>query len=63
MGGPQSRYGGIGEEKNILILPRFESRIVQPVASHCTERAVPVLTLGKTNFKIGLGKAAENRKG
>jgi hypothetical protein len=29
LGGPQSRYGPFGEEKNIFTLPGLESRIVQ----------------------------------
>jgi hypothetical protein len=32
-GGPQSRCGRFGEEENLLPLPGFESRIVQPLAS------------------------------
>jgi len=31
----------------------FEPRIAHPVASHCTDYAIPVLTWGKINFKIG----------
>jgi hypothetical protein len=30
-GGPQSQYGCVGAEKNLLSLQRFESQIVQPV--------------------------------
>jgi hypothetical protein len=32
MGGPQSRCGRLGEEKNLLPLPGFEPRTVQPAA-------------------------------
>jgi len=30
--GPHSRFGRFGEEKNILLLRKYEPRIIQPVA-------------------------------
>ena len=34
--GPQNQSRRFGEEENLLSLPMFEPRPVQPVASHCT---------------------------
>jgi hypothetical protein len=36
LGGPQSRSGGGGEEKNSQPLPGLEAPIIQPVAQCCT---------------------------
>jgi hypothetical protein len=36
LGGPQSRSGSGGEEKNSQPLPRIELPIIQPVAQRCT---------------------------
>jgi hypothetical protein len=36
LGGPQSRSGGGGEEKNSQPLSRFEPPIIQPIAQHLT---------------------------
>jgi hypothetical protein len=32
LSGPQSQSGRFGEEKNLLIVPGFESWIIQPIA-------------------------------
>jgi hypothetical protein len=36
LGGPQSRSGRGGEEKNSYLLPGFKSPIIQPIAQRCT---------------------------
>jgi hypothetical protein len=41
LGGPQSRSGWGGEEKNSQPLTGLETPIIQPVAQHCTNWAIP----------------------
>jgi hypothetical protein len=42
--GPRSR-SGFGKEKNSLLLPGFEPRPLQPIASHYTDSATPLLAI------------------
>jgi hypothetical protein len=48
---PRSRSGHLGEEKNLLPLPEFESRIVHAVVSNCTDYDVSATT-AKTTTRI-----------
>ena len=32
---PQRRFGRFGEDRNLLLLPGFDPRIIQPLASRC----------------------------
>jgi hypothetical protein len=54
LGGPQSRSGCGGEEKNSQPVPGFESPIIQPLAQRCTTELFRLLFLSayKINVKI-----------
>jgi hypothetical protein len=44
MGGPQSRFGGDGEEKNSQSLPGLETPVIQPVVQrYTTELSQPLI--------------------
>jgi hypothetical protein len=70
LGGPQSRSGRGGEEKNPQLLPGLESPIVQPVAQRCTAElskflSIPIDMLFNNDFPtkvkcIILNKEGEN---
>jgi hypothetical protein len=45
LGGPQSRYGCGGEEKNSQPLPGLEPPIIQPVAQRYTAELTELLAL------------------
>jgi hypothetical protein len=49
LGGPQSRFGCGGEEKNCQPLPGLESPIVQPVAQSLYRLSYP----GRATFEDG----------
>jgi hypothetical protein len=50
LGGPQSRSGSFGEEKNILTLPGYETQTVQPIASPYTNYATLALKGSKSSM-------------
>jgi hypothetical protein len=67
LGGPQSRSGRYGEEKN-LTPARNRTSVVQPVIHRCTDR--PITSLGEgglLNFMVKVrlreGKALGSEKG
>ena len=49
LGGPQGRSGRV---RKILPPPGFDPRIVQPVASHYTDCAIPASSILKDNIKL-----------
>jgi hypothetical protein len=52
LGGPQSRSGGGGEEKNSQLLPGLEPQIIQPVAQRYSTELSRLLQIKRVFFLI-----------
>jgi hypothetical protein len=49
LGGPQSRSGGGGEEKNSQLLPELKPPVIHPVAQRCTTELFRLLYTKENN--------------
>jgi hypothetical protein len=63
LGGPQSRYGRGGEEKNFQPLPRLEPPIIQPVAQRNTTELSRLLNTYIRTTNVGHDGLAVGKQG